>query len=49
MTIEEETATDARRHQISVTEVGDYNLILGELNEFQEVLKARKTLEGKRP
>jgi hypothetical protein len=49
LTIEEETATDARRHQISVTEVGDYNLILGGLNEFQEVLKARKTLEGKRP
>jgi len=48
LTIEEETAKDARRHQISMTEVGDYNLILGGLNEVQEVSKARKTLEGKR-
>ena len=46
LTIEEETAIDARRQQISVTEVGDYNLILGGLNEFQEVLKARKKIEA---
>ena len=45
LTLKEDTAKDARRHQISVTEVGDYNLILGGLNEFQELLKARKTLE----
>jgi len=32
-----------------VTEVGDYNLIIRGLNEFQEVLKDGETLEGKRP
>jgi len=49
LAIEEERATDAKKEQMSVTEVGDYNLIIGGLNEFQEVLNSRKTLQGKRP
>ena len=39
---------DTNREQTAVTEIGEYNLILGGLNEFQEVLKTRKYLEEKR-
>ena len=47
--MEETLARDALREQTSLTEVGDYNLLLAGLKEFQEVLKARKSVEGKRP
>ena len=47
--MEETLARDALREQTSLTEVGDYNLLLTGLKEFEEVLKARKSVEGKRP
>ena len=34
--------------QTAETEIGDYNLILRGLNDFQEILKTMKSLEGKR-
>ena len=45
----EDSAKDANRVQTAETEIGDYNLILGGLSEFQEILKTTKILEGKRP
>ena len=47
--LEEDTAKDANRVQTAETEIGDYNLILGGLSEFQEILKTREYLEWKRP
>ena len=49
LAIEEEVAKDANRLQSAGTEIGEYNLILGGLNEFVEILKTRKGLDGKRP
>ena len=47
---EDETLTrNALRAQTSLTEIGDYNLLLAGLKEFEEGLKARKSLDGKRP
>ena len=45
--MEETLARDALCEQTSLTEVGDYNLLLTGLKEFEEVLKARKSVEGK--
>ena len=47
--LEEDSAKDANRVQTAETEIGDYNLILGGLSEFQEILKTTKSLEGKKP
>ena len=49
LAIEEEAATDASRLKTAETEIGEYNLILGGLGEFVEILKTRKGLDGKRP
>ena len=49
LAIEEEAAKYANRLQTAVTEIGEYNLILGGLSEFVEILKTRKGLDGKRP
>ena len=45
----EEAEKDALREQTALTEIGDYNLILQGLKEFQDVLKAKNALDGKRP
>jgi len=47
--VNEEAAKDALREQTALTEIGDYNLILQCLKEFQDDLKAKNALDGKRP
>ena len=37
------------REHTALTEIGEYNLILQGLKEFQDVLKAKNALDGKRP
>ena len=45
----EKAAQDALREQTTLTEMGDYNLILQGLKELRDVLKAKHALDGKRP
>jgi len=49
LALEEDTSKDANRVQTAETEISEYNLILGGLSEFVEILKPRKILDGKRP
>jgi hypothetical protein len=45
----ESAAKDEFRHQAETTELGEYNLILAGLCDFESVLKAKNALDGKRP
>ena len=47
--VQEESAKEEFRFQAESTELGEYNLILAGLCEFEGVLKAKNALDGKRP
>jgi len=45
----EEAAIDALSENTALAEIGEYNLILQVLKEFQDVLNAKCVLAGRRP
>jgi len=47
--VPEESAKEEFRLQAESTELGEYNLILAGLCDFESVLKAKNALDGKRP
>jgi len=45
----EEVARDVLRQQTSMTNIGEYKIILEGLKDFQGILKSKNKLNGKRP